>query len=226
MVRRLLGRDLDWLQLEPGQAGTEDVQRPPEVGVQEQGCAERQPVDVELGRLRRVRRRARERRLSQQHRAGHRLLQAAEEGGQLHPGGRHAADGRLRSDADRHRLGLSEPRLPQGVPGGELADRGPVRRRLWVILLPGSQRLRAAPQRGSVVDGVPVLRPGTAAVAEGILASGPVPGPRQAQEDPGDRKSTRLNSSHITISYAVFCLKKKKKHKNKLTTTKKKKKTK
>src|SRR5437773_7750835 len=25
-----------------------------------------------------------------------------------------------------------------------------------------------------------------------------------------DRKSTRLNSSHITISYAVFCLKKKK----------------
>src|SRR5471032_941717 len=28
---------------------------------------------------------------------------------------------------------------------------------------------------------------------------------------PLDRKSTRLNSSHITISYAVFCLKKKKK---------------
>src|SRR5437773_5464692 len=29
-----------------------------------------------------------------------------------------------------------------------------------------------------------------------------------------DRKSTRLNSSHITISYAVFCLKKKKTTKN------------
>src|SRR5438034_6940209 len=28
---------------------------------------------------------------------------------------------------------------------------------------------------------------------------------------PGDRKSTRLNSSHTVISYAVFCLKKKKK---------------
>src|SRR5207244_10737667 len=28
----------------------------------------------------------------------------------------------------------------------------------------------------------------------------------------GDRKSTRLNSSHQIISYAVFCLKKKKKH--------------
>src|SRR5205807_6150495 len=29
-----------------------------------------------------------------------------------------------------------------------------------------------------------------------------------------DRKSTRLNSSHLVISYAVFCLKKKKKTKN------------
>src|SRR3712207_7377904 len=30
------------------------------------------------------------------------------------------------------------------------------------------------------------------------------------QENPLDRKSTRLNSSHANISYAVFCLKKKK----------------
>src|SRR2546426_7784249 len=30
-----------------------------------------------------------------------------------------------------------------------------------------------------------------------------------------DRKSTRLNSSHLVISYAVFCLKKKKKKKTK-----------
>src|SRR6266496_6313938 len=28
-------------------------------------------------------------------------------------------------------------------------------------------------------------------------------------DDGGDRKSTRLNSSHVEISYAVFCLKKK-----------------
>src|SRR5690348_17454112 len=34
-------------------------------------------------------------------------------------------------------------------------------------------------------------------------------------EGVGDRKSTRLNSSHPSISYAVFCLKKKKKNKNK-----------
>src|SRR5690625_4004902 len=30
-----------------------------------------------------------------------------------------------------------------------------------------------------------------------------------------DRKSTRLNSSHVAISYAVFCLKKKNKHNSK-----------
>src|SRR5690606_41571109 len=35
-------------------------------------------------------------------------------------------------------------------------------------------------------------------------------GPEQSVR--GDRKSTRLNSSHVKISYAVFCLKKKKKH--------------
>src|ERR1035437_10711899 len=32
---------------------------------------------------------------------------------------------------------------------------------------------------------------------------------RQEQWERGDRKSTRLNSSHANISYAVFCLKKK-----------------
>src|SRR3989454_8315480 len=32
----------------------------------------------------------------------------------------------------------------------------------------------------------------------------------QRHRIPGDRKSTRLNSSHLVISYAVFCLKKKK----------------
>src|SRR6266576_5251424 len=41
-----------------------------------------------------------------------------------------------------------------------------------------------------------------------------------------DRKSTRLNSSHVEISYAVFCLKKKKKKKNTYFTKKKKKKDK
>src|SRR2546426_6301335 len=34
--------------------------------------------------------------------------------------------------------------------------------------------------------------------------------PRERASGPADRKSTRLNSSHLVISYAVFCLKKKK----------------
>src|SRR5215469_18208886 len=37
-----------------------------------------------------------------------------------------------------------------------------------------------------------------------------------------DRKSTRLNSSHVEISYAVFCLKKKKKNHDNIYTKKKK----
>src|SRR5436309_9805480 len=40
-----------------------------------------------------------------------------------------------------------------------------------------------------------------------------------------DRKSTRLNSSHVKISYAVFCLKKKKKKKRRLKHTNHKNKT-
>src|SRR3712207_7038910 len=39
----------------------------------------------------------------------------------------------------------------------------------------------------------------------------PAPGSVAQVEAPGDRKSTRLNSSHANISYAVFCLKKKNK---------------
>src|SRR5215813_9902012 len=41
---------------------------------------------------------------------------------------------------------------------------------------------------------------------------GPHGGQREGLADPAtpDRKSTRLNSSHVRISYAVFCLKKKK----------------
>src|SRR5438034_4024849 len=43
---------------------------------------------------------------------------------------------------------------------------------------------------------------------------------RDSQErrpPPRDRKSTRLNSSHTVISYAVFCLKKKKKNRDDIT---------
>src|SRR2546426_8429973 len=49
------------------------------------------------------------------------------------------------------------------------------------------------------------------------------PDPQQVQSPMAradrDRKSTRLNSSHLVISYAVFCLKKKKKESNTHTST-------
>src|SRR5437899_6116291 len=46
-----------------------------------------------------------------------------------------------------------------------------------------------------------------------ILGVGGKIGPTLARLAKRDRKSTRLNSSHLGISYAVFCLKKKKKRK-------------
>src|SRR3989442_10464931 len=45
------------------------------------------------------------------------------------------------------------------------------------------------------------------ALLRGLLAAA---GPRGTRAELRDRKSTRLNSSHVRISYAVFCLKKKK----------------
>src|SRR5690349_23906947 len=60
----------------------------------------------------------------------------------------------------------------------------------------------------------------------GAGRTGPAPGRarhaarlRARADDGRDRKSTRLNSSHVEISYAVFCLKKKKKQ-NKRRNTK------
>src|SRR3712207_7378980 len=46
---------------------------------------------------------------------------------------------------------------------------------------------------------------------ERLLPGGPVLGEEPLGQPHRDRKSTRLNSSHANISYAVFCLKKKKK---------------
>src|SRR5690242_21097076 len=58
---------------------------------------------------------------------------------------------------------------------------------------------------------------------DGYCAVGGEPGQElrsRASRAGVDRKSTRLNSSHMSISYAVFCLKKKKKKMRKITLTK------
>src|SRR3712207_7984115 len=64
-----------------------------------------------------------------------------------------------------------------------------------------------------------VVTSGTSQLATARLAAAGIPRPPVlvTADDVvnGDRKSTRLNSSHANISYAVFCLKKKK---NKITT--------
>src|SRR2546430_6890730 len=51
---------------------------------------------------------------------------------------------------------------------------------------------------------IPTKRPNAVAAVR--------PGPTSCKPPRKDRKSTRLNSSHSQISYAVFCLKKKKKN--------------
>src|SRR5204863_3955592 len=49
-------------------------------------------------------------------------------------------------------------------------------------------------------------------VTEGQIVT--ILGANGAGKNGEDRKSTRLNSSHVEISYAVFCLKKKTRHKS------------
>src|SRR6267142_2296233 len=58
----------------------------------------------------------------------------------------------------------------------------------------------------SLHDALPICPRGSAAARPVSCRSSPARRPR------ADRKSTRLNSSHMSISYAVFCLKKKNNH--------------
>src|SRR5437868_10929646 len=70
----------------------------------------------------------------------------------------------------------------------------------------------------SLHDALPISTVGrkTSRVASAIFNPSPSfpttaeAGTRQSLNSSVDRKSTRLNSSHVSISYAVFCLKKKK----------------
>src|SRR6266478_6887747 len=75
---------------------------------------------------------------------------------------------------------------------------------------------------GAILHSIPRADGGGRIAADPAEDADPVGhpnGPRERRDaggtagSPGDRKSTRLNSSHSQISYAVFCLKKKKKKK-------------
>src|SRR3989454_7698906 len=94
----------------------------------------------------------------------------------------------------------------------------------WLRGLMGLGSLPGLTSRATwIVGGAPVpkarlstpttLLPGTVILMRvmGSSALTPQKEPRDVQGAVVDRKSTRLNSSHLVISYAVFCLKKKKK---------------
>src|SRR3712207_7363648 len=69
----------------------------------------------------------------------------------------------------------------------------------------GVQFHRAGDRPGGVPDpGLPAQQHRPPAAARVLQGGGQLPGVQRV-----DRKSTRLNSSHANISYAVFCLKKK-----------------
>src|SRR2546422_8391277 len=86
-----------------------------------------------------------------------------------------------------------------------------IRRPPRSTLFPYTTLFRSRTTRGSPAPRAGDFRPPAAAPPRTRPA--PSPPPRDAR----DRKSTRLNSSHGYISYAVFCLKKKKKKKNQCT---------
>src|SRR5690242_21152735 len=77
---------------------------------------------------------------------------------------------------------------------------------VMVVKMVGGPTVRV----GTIVDKDEDMRSVPAALRPGIreLTRGHRPGDVVASLE--DRKSTRLNSSHMSISYAVFCLKKKK----------------
>src|SRR5439155_24621676 len=82
-----------------------------------------------------------------------------------------------------------------------------------IAIAEGEDPESAASEYGAAwrVAGGTLVRPEAydACVDHGILERAPEPGCRDPRTR-RDRKSTRLNSSHVAISYAVFCLKKKK----------------
>src|SRR2546422_6555973 len=95
-----------------------------------------------------------------------------------------------------------------------------IRRPPRSTLFPYTTLFRSCPERGDLHDRTPRLIPATA-MPNHILIVDDEPGildtlsgilqdeSYEVSVAKGDRKSTRLNSSHGYISYAVFCLKKK-----------------
>src|SRR5437764_6784135 len=84
-----------------------------------------------------------------------------------------------------------------------------IRRPPRSTLFPYTTLFRSYLARTELAEALPIL----AAALPGLRAAGEARWRPHSSAILGDRKSTRLNSSHRCISYAVFCLKKKKKKK-------------
>src|SRR5699024_12561633 len=85
---------------------------------------------------------------------------------------------------------------------------------LFFSCISAHRSLLSFPTRRSsdLLGGLPGLDPGVQPHGGLSVLPALIGGAGLGKELPGlDRKSTRLNSSHVSISYAVFCLKKKKK---------------
>src|SRR5207249_9400537 len=102
--------------------------------------------------------------------------------------------------------GSPAPRVLHSFPTRRSSDLRPL---IFHFPEPGVRYTRATPT---------LRRPTACQRSSGVIAAliGPPPsraaraaGRRAGARDRQDRKSTRLNSSHVSISYAVFCLKKK-----------------
>src|SRR2546426_3925123 len=90
-----------------------------------------------------------------------------------------------------------------------------IRRPPRSTLFPYTTLFRSRPRKGAGLINQVALGRGQTAFVRGPPLHPNVTGRR----GPRDRKSTRLNSSHLVISYAVFCLKKKKSTGNSNATT-------
>src|SRR6267378_5362858 len=179
------------------------------------------PSETALKRDRTQKNRAEARRQRPRRAGGHGPAGCAE-GGALAPSG--APDPATRP-------GTARPQAPAGAPARPAGPREPPPPRRSGRRPPGDLRRSTAAGRRKVPE-PPAPAPG----AEGPTKEGPASptriGRRSSDLRAGyagrerrsanrsspaiaaaDRKSTRLNSSHVEISYAVFCLKKKKKTK-------------
>src|SRR2546421_7561254 len=113
---------------------------------------------------------------------------------------------RQRAAADPQHIVLPEGEDPRTVVAASIVARERLAR---LTVLGDEEKVRAAARdAGASLGGVAVLDHRPAPDFERVAALY-----HELRRAKGDRKSTRLNSSHDQISYAVFCLKKKNKHK-------------